>query len=116
MVILVSVMLIYCWSQFADTPLFTMCVVTRILTANIDVYNTEKSSLSLPCPDVFCAEGAVYKMATSITHGLISNKFIFNSRGTVVLEKLRVPQLSTNPPLVPTPCDLVQKLSSSEIL
>jgi hypothetical protein len=68
MVIVASVMLIYCWLQFTDTPLFTMCLVTCILMSNIDASNTEESSPSTAS----CAEGAVYKMAASTTHGLNS--------------------------------------------
>jgi hypothetical protein len=68
MVIVASVMLIYFWLHFTDTPLFTMCVVTCILMSNNDVSNTEKSSLSTAS----CSERAVYKMTASTTHGLNS--------------------------------------------
>jgi hypothetical protein len=68
MVTVASVMLVYWWLQFTDTPLYAMCVVTCILTSNINVYNTEESSPYTAS----CAEGAVYKMAASTTHGLNS--------------------------------------------
>jgi hypothetical protein len=107
-VIVASVILIYCWSQCTDTPLFTMCVVTCMLMSNIDVSNTEESSPSTVsscdlCRRCWVQNGCQHNART---------EFILNSWGRFLLEKLQVPQLSTNPPLAPTPCDSVQKLLS----
>jgi hypothetical protein len=63
--------------------------------SNIDVSNPEESD---PCT-VLCRPCCV-QMAASTTHGMNSN--ILNSWGRVLLETLHVPQLSTNPPLIPT--------------
>ena len=106
MVIVTSVMLIYFWLQFTDTPLFTMCVVTCILMSNIDVSGTESSPSTVswcdPCRRCCVQNGCQHNART---------ESMLNSWGRV-REKLRVPHLSTNPPLVPTPWDLVQKLLS----
>jgi hypothetical protein len=54
--IVASVMLTWSSLQLTDTPLLT-CVVTRIMTSNIEVSNTEESTTCT----VSRAEGAVYK-------------------------------------------------------
>jgi hypothetical protein len=55
--IVASVMLTWSSLQLTDTPLLTTCVVTRIMTSNTDVSNTEESTTYT----VSCAERAVYK-------------------------------------------------------
>jgi len=83
MVIEASVMLIYWWLQFTDTPLFTMCVVTCILTSNIDVSNTEESSPSTASWCDLCRRCVQNGCRHSARTG-----FILNSWGRVILEKL----------------------------
>jgi len=74
------------------------------MTSNIDVSNPEESD-----PFTILCRTCCVQMAASTVHGMNSNKFILISMGRV-LEKLRVPQLSTNPPLIPTLWDLVRQL------
>ena len=67
------------------------------MTSNIDVPNPEESD-----PRTVLCRPCCVQMAASTTHGMNSNTFILTSWGRVLLEKLHIPQLSTNPPLIPT--------------
>jgi hypothetical protein len=72
-----NVMLTNSWLKFVDMSLFTMCVVIRIQSSNIDIFDPEVpvASINVSCVQTCCTLDVCIHIATHTVNNGTSTNF-----------------------------------------